>query len=134
MIEEKSTKRDSTSIDSISIDRQVDRPDSHRTVDFPATLLQSARVNETPCNYDAVEEQSNQDEDVQNSFDLKMWACVSASFEVEQITTNMLESTMKERSKINNQTPLQDALKGKMMVSNNFLLVDSVWSVKNYSH
>jgi len=55
-------------------------------------------------------------------------------FDVKQITANMLESVMKERSEINNHTPLQDALKGKKMVSNNFLLVlDSVWSVKNCS-
>ena len=63
-----------------------------------------------------------------------MWVCVFTSFDIEQITANMLESATKERSEINNHTPLQDALKGKMMVSNNFFLVlDSVWSVTNCS-
>jgi len=68
------------------------------------------------------------------SFNLKMWVCVSTSFDVEQITTNMLESATKESFEINNHTALQDALKKKMMVSINFLMVlDNVWSVKNFS-
>ena len=68
------------------------------------------------------------------SFNLKMWVCISTSFDVEQITTNMLASVTKESFEINNHTALQDALKKKMMVSINFLMVlDNVWSVKNFS-
>jgi len=43
-------------------------------------MLQPARVNETPYNYGAEEEQSDQDENIQNSFNLKIQVCVSTSF------------------------------------------------------
>lgn len=50
-------------------------------------------------------------DDVQNSFDLNMWVCVSTTFDVRRIKTAMLASATKVRAKLDNFATLQDALK-----------------------
>ena len=66
------------------------------------------------------------------SFDLKMWVCVSTSFDVRGLTAAILESATKERPRVDGLPALQDALKAKLSSSQKFLLVlDDVWNDNN---
>ncbi|XP_073013677.1 putative disease resistance protein RGA1 [Typha latifolia] len=71
------------------------------------------------------------DERVQNHFSLKMWVCVSESFDVIRLTREILDQSGSEPSSytgVTNFNRLQEILTGKLS-SNKFLLVlDDVWN------
>lgn len=72
------------------------------------------------------------DNQIQNHFDLKAWACVSEDFDVINITKSILMSiNAKESGDHNDLNLLQEELKKKLSEKKFLLILDDVWN-ENY--
>ncbi|PKU74802.1 putative disease resistance protein RGA1 [Dendrobium catenatum] len=62
-----------------------------------------------------------------NEFDLKLWVCVSNSFDVKRLLADMLESLTGRRPDLASLNALQERLKAALMSKKFFLVLDDVW-------
>ncbi|XP_020584326.1 putative disease resistance protein RGA1 [Phalaenopsis equestris] len=62
-----------------------------------------------------------------NEFDLKLWVCVSNSFDVKRLLADMLESLTGQRPNLGSLNALQESLKAALLSKNFFLVLDDVW-------
>ncbi|KAG0488671.1 hypothetical protein HPP92_007482 [Vanilla planifolia] len=62
-----------------------------------------------------------------NEFDLKLWVCVSNSFDVKRLMTDMLESLTGQRPNLASLNALQVSLKEALMSKKFLLVLDDVW-------
>ncbi|ONK66274.1 uncharacterized protein A4U43_C06F6010 [Asparagus officinalis] len=73
------------------------------------------------------------DESSTNSFDCKIWVCISTPFVVEKVMADMIEYAEKKRPEVKELAALQEALKD-LVSSRKFLLVlDDAWNDDNRS-
>ncbi|XP_059439327.1 putative disease resistance protein RGA4 [Corylus avellana] len=68
------------------------------------------------------------DEVVQKHFQLKMWVCVSNTFDVKNISEKILESATKRKSEIVEMDTLMGYLKEKIDGKKYLLVLDDVWN------
>ncbi|KAG6682715.1 hypothetical protein I3842_13G156200, partial [Carya illinoinensis] len=68
------------------------------------------------------------DEEIDKHFQLKMWACVSESFEVEKVVGKILESVTKKKSEIAGMDTLVHNLREKIGGKKYLLVLDDVWN------
>ncbi|KAG2674863.1 hypothetical protein I3760_13G157300 [Carya illinoinensis] len=74
------------------------------------------------------------DEKIDKHFQLKMWACVSESFEVEKVIGKILESITKKKPDVSGMDALGHILREKIGGKKYLLVLDDVWNedVKNW--
>ncbi|OMO55607.1 Disease resistance protein [Corchorus capsularis] len=68
------------------------------------------------------------DERVERAFDLRIWVCVSDSFEVIRLTRAIIESIDVSSCEIKELDPLQRHLQERLMRKRFLLILDDVWS------
>ncbi|XP_020268735.1 putative disease resistance protein RGA3 [Asparagus officinalis] len=73
------------------------------------------------------------DESLANSFDSKIWVCISTPFDVKKVMVDIIEYVKKKRPEVRGLAALQEALKD-LVSSRKFLLVlDDAWNDDNRS-
>ncbi|XP_073013013.1 putative disease resistance protein RGA3 isoform X1 [Typha latifolia] len=71
------------------------------------------------------------DERVQSHFSLKMWVCVSESFDVDRLTREMLDQSGRHASSyagVTSFNKLQELLKDKLRLEKFLLILDDIWN------
>jgi hypothetical protein len=71
------------------------------------------------------------DKEVQNFFDLKVWACVSEDFDAVRVTKTVLKSVTSESCDDNDLNLLQVKLKEKLNGKKYLIILDDLWN-ENY--
>ncbi|XP_035541052.1 disease resistance protein RGA2-like isoform X2 [Juglans regia] len=68
------------------------------------------------------------DEEIDKHFQLKMWACVSESFDVQEVVEKILESTTKKKPEIVGLDTLVHNLQNEIGGKKYLLVLDDVWN------
>ncbi|KAG2674850.1 hypothetical protein I3760_13G156700 [Carya illinoinensis] len=68
------------------------------------------------------------DEEIDKHFQLKMWACVSESFEVEKVIGKILESITKKKPDVSGMDALGHILREEIGGKKYLLVLDDVWN------
>ncbi|XP_059450857.1 putative disease resistance protein RGA3 [Corylus avellana] len=68
------------------------------------------------------------DEEVERHFDLRLWACVSDSFDVKIVVAKLIESATKKRLESHEMDLLQSQLRAEIDGKRYLLVLDDVWN------
>ncbi|KAK6933749.1 NB-ARC [Dillenia turbinata] len=69
-------------------------------------------------------------EKVENCFDLKVWACVSDTFDILGVTKAILEKVDRDAKDLNTLNALQERLKKKISWQSFLVVLDDIWTEK----